>query len=229
MTEARDSILALVRRQLGRGPLSPQQSGPLEEGLLHPRRNLVPERSRLDPVARCALFVDMAREAAASIERLDHDEAVPGAVAAFLDRHQMPLRLVLGPASDLAALPWREAAISIEQRLAVSGDGAALTPAFAAIAETGTLMLVSSPQTPVTLNFLPDNHLLVLHESRIVGAMEDGWDLLRSESADMPRTVNFITGPSRSADIEQTLQMGAHGPLRVHILLLSQTRGDVDE
>ncbi|MEZ5579927.1 MAG: LUD domain-containing protein [Candidatus Competibacteraceae bacterium] len=73
-------------------------------------------------------------------------------------------------------------------------------------------MLLSGPHSPpTTLNFLPDTHIVVLRADRIVGAYEDAWDLLRARGLGMPRTVNFITGPSRSADIEQTVQMGAHG------------------
>ncbi len=59
----------------------------------------------------------------------------------------------------------------------------------------------------------------VLRADRIVGVYEDGWDLLRAQGAQMPRTVNYITGPSRSGDIAQTMQLGAHGPLRLHIVL----------
>jgi L-lactate dehydrogenase complex protein LldG len=64
--------------------------------------------------------------------------------------------------------------------------------------------------------------MVVLLESRIVGPYEQAWDLLHSELGAMPRTVNFVTGPSRSGDIEQTLYMGAHGPLQVHILLVRE-------
>ena len=95
-----------------------------------------------------------------------------------------------------------------------------LTHAFAGIAETGTLMLRSGADAPTTLNFLPDTNIVLIEAGRIVGAYEEAWAMLRAAGGAMPRTVNFITGPSRSADIEQTLQLGAHGPRRLHILLL---------
>jgi len=81
-------------------------------------------------------------------------------------------------------------------------------------------MLLSGAQTPTTLNFLPDAHIVVLPAERIVGPYEEAWQRLRKQQVAMPRTVNLITGPSRSADIEQTLQLGAHGPMQLHIIVL---------
>ena len=60
----------------------------------------------------------------------------------------------------------------------------------------------------------------MLRASRIVGPYEDAWDLLRREIGGMPRNVMLVTGPSRSADIEQTLELGAHGPRRLHVVLI---------
>ena len=96
-----------------------------------------------------------------------------------------------------------------------------ITGAYCAIAETGTLMMLSGVATPGVTSLLPETHIAVLRVSRIVRGMEDAWALLRAErgATAMPRAVNFISGPSRTADIEQTLVMGAHGPYRVHIIL----------
>ena len=95
------------------------------------------------------------------------------------------------------------------------------------MAETGTLMLISGPQTPTTLNFLPDTHIVVLRAEQVVATYEDGWDLLRAgrEAPEgLPRAVNFITGPSRTGDIEQRIELGAHGPRRLHIVLVEDRR-----
>ena len=105
-------------------------------------------------------------------------------------------------------------------RLATRDDHVTVTRAFAGVAETGSLVLLSSPQSPTSLNFLPDVHVVVLARERIVRHLEDAWALLRSEVPAMPRTVNFITGPSRTADIEQTIQLGAHGPRGLHVILV---------
>jgi L-lactate dehydrogenase complex protein LldG len=95
-----------------------------------------------------------------------------------------------------------------------------ITSAFCAIAETGTLLTLSGPRTPATTSLLPETHIAVVRKSRMVRSMEDAWKLLRDEEGRMPRAANFISGPSRTADIEQTLVLGAHGPYRVHIVLV---------
>ena len=122
------------------------------------------------------------------------------------------------------ALPWTDSAplLTVASGKAEPEDVTSLTAAFAGIAETGTLMLHSGPEGPTTLNFLPENHIVVLKASQVVGAYEDAWDRLRMarDGAAVPRTVNLITGPSRTGDIEQTIQLGAHGPRRLHILLV---------
>ncbi|MGH8633569.1 MAG: LutC/YkgG family protein, partial [Burkholderiales bacterium] len=91
---------------------------------------------------------------------------------------------------------------------------------FCAIAETGTLMTVSGRETPATVSLLPETHVAVVRQSRIVRGMEEAWQLARRELGRLPRAVTFISGPSRTADIEQTVTLGAHGPYRVHIILV---------
>jgi len=94
--------------------------------------------------------------------------------------------------------------------------------AFGGVAETGTLVLTSGQDNPTSLNFLPDNHIVVIEAKDIAGDYESIWPRLREKFGDglMPRAVNLITGPSRSADIEQTLILGAHGPRRLHVILV---------
>ena len=116
---------------------------------------------------------------------------------------------------------------SIRRGRAEAIDAVSLTPCFAAIAETGTLMLISGAVTPTTLNFLPDTHIVVVNANQVVATYEDGWDRLRTGGG-MPRAINFITGPSRTGDIEQRIELGAHGPRRLHIILVDdpQKAGD---
>jgi L-lactate dehydrogenase complex protein LldG len=82
--------------------------------------------------------------------------------------------------------------------------------------------MVSGPENPSTLNFLPDNHIIVVAGKDIAGDYESVLARLRAAcgKGGMPRTVNFITGPSRSGDIEQTLLLGAHGPRRLHVIVV---------
>ncbi len=149
-------------------------------------------------------------------------EAV-GAIASYLGTCNLPPRLRLGADPVLAGLPWREA-WDIERDFgpAEPGDRASLSRAAAAAAETGTLFLVSGADNPTTLNFLPEAHTILIAASDIVGSYEEAFDRLRTIHGEgyLPRTVNLISGPSRTADIEQTIVRGAHGPSRLHVLIL---------
>ena len=81
-------------------------------------------------------------------------------------------------------------------------------------------MLLSGPDSPTTLNFLPEDHVVVLRESRIVAHPGDAWALLRKERAMVPRTVNPICGPSKTGDVELEILEGAHGPRRLHVVVV---------
>ena len=127
-----------------------------------------------------------------------------------------------GPIPISPHCPGRRRRSTSTKGRAQAEDRVGLSHAFAGIAETGTLALVSGPDNPTTLNFLPETHIVVVEAQTIVGDYEAFWAKLRAAYGEgtMPRTVNFITGPSRSADIEQTLLLGAHGPRTLHILIV---------
>jgi len=226
MSEARDQILGDLRAHLGRGRLSDDAKAEAEARIAAHRRNLIPSRAAaLDHAGQIALFVVEAEAVDATVARLASVGDVPGAVADYLSRQNLPARLVMTPDPKLDAIPWdTRPLLEIRRGRAEDGDAAGITGAFAAIAETGTLMLVSGSNTPTRNNFLPDTHIVVLRASEVVACYEDGWDRLRAAGA-MPRTVNFITGPSRTGDIEQRLVLGAHGPRRLHILIVDDAGG----
>jgi L-lactate dehydrogenase complex protein LldG len=156
-----------------------------------------------------------------TVEQVATIAAVPRAVAQYLDAQRLPRRAVCWPA--LAGLDWQAQGVNMEGRSAIESDLIGVTGAFCAIAETATLMLLSGAATPATTSLLPETHIALLPPARIVATMEDAWGLLRAEGKPMPRAVNFVSGPSRTADIEQTVTLGAHGPYRVHIVMVAQT------
>jgi len=145
---------------------------------------------------------------------------VPFAVARYLAAGGLPLRAACW--AEYAALDWAAAGLAIEPRAARDDDLVGITGAFCAVAETGTLMLLSGPQTAATTSLLPETHIAIVRASRIVAGMEDGFDLVRSERGELPRAINFVSGPSRTGDIELTIVLGAHGPYRVHLLIIEQ-------
>jgi L-lactate dehydrogenase complex protein LldG len=225
MSAARDQILGGIRAGLGRGRLGAGETEALEARLKAHRRNLIPARAAsLDHAGQVALFVAMAEEVDASFSRVATAAEVPGAVADYLSRQNLPARLVMTPDPQLDDIPWAtRPMLEIRKGRAEDGDAAGVTACFAAVAETGTLMLLSGPESPTRNNFLPDTHVVVLRASQVVASYEDGWDRMRLSGA-MPRTVNFITGPSRTGDIEQRLVLGAHGPRRLHIVLVDDAQ-----
>ena len=224
---ARDAILSSVRRSLRRGPVEGADEAPLARRLEAPERNLVPARADLPPAERLALFVSMATAADATVTRVDSTDHVPQSLAAYLKEQNLPARVRMAPHPGLEALPWdRAGMLEIVKGAAEASDEVGLAPAFAGVAETGTLVLHSGPENPTTLNFLPDTEVVVIDAADVVASYEDAWDRIRAKFGRraLPRTVNMVTGPSRSADIEQTLQLGAHGPRRLHIVIHGQPR-----
>jgi L-lactate dehydrogenase complex protein LldG len=222
VSEARAAILAGIRRSLKRGALGPEAEAELRSRIAAHARNPVPARATaLDEAGRVALFIAMAEEVQTSVARVETLAAVPAEIARYLAAENLPAELVASPDAALAEIPWQASPLlQVRHGRAEDGDAVGLTPCFAALAETGTLMLLSGPQTPTTLNFLPETHIVVLRRSQIVAGYEDAWDRLRMAGDQLPRVVNFITGPSRTADIEQQIVLGAHGPRRLHIVLV---------
>jgi len=180
---------------------------------------LIPERGRADGPARTAKFVDEAEFAVAEVVKLTTLSQVPKALIKVLaDAGTSKLKAT--PHGDLQTLDW--SGIDVAFGRGEGSDLVGLSVAYAGVAETGTLVLRSAANSPTTLNFLPDVHVVVLHSALIEANYEAVWARLRSEGKGLPRTVNWITGPSRTADIEQTILLGAHGPRKLIILLIDE-------
>jgi L-lactate dehydrogenase complex protein LldG len=226
MSAGREQILGGIRKALKRGVLDDGKTAELRGRLSSPVRNLIPARAAsLEPAAQIDLFVAMAEEVHTTVARVAGLADVPAAVASYLAAENLPAELTLSPDPALDEIPWSERPLlRIRRGKAEAGDQVSVTPSFAGIAETGTLMLISGSATPSTLNFLPDTHIVVLRAEHVVPTYEEGWTRLRARQAaaggGLPRTVNFVTGPSRTGDIEQRLILGAHGPRRLHIVLI---------
>jgi L-lactate dehydrogenase complex protein LldG len=213
---ARDKILARIRRAQGRGASKPSQAEleAVETYLrAHPRGTLPPVEG--DLVAR---FRARAEAMQSTTDEVAGERDIPVAVARYLKSGNLPLAGCVWP--QLAHLDWSGAGLALEPRGANGDDPVGVTGAFAAIAETGTLVLASAPDTPATASLLPETHVAVVSVRRIVPHMEDAWALAREEFRQLPRAINFVSGPSRTADIDQQIVVGAHGPYRVHIIVV---------
>ncbi|MFS8978393.1 LutC/YkgG family protein [Cupriavidus necator] len=223
--DARDRIFARIRAAQGR-PARPT-SGEREAVADYLARH--PQGPRPMPVADLTEhFLAQAQRMASTVDRVATMDEVPAATVRFLDSLDLVHRAVAWDA--LGTLPWQAAGIEVECRPPVReveadrehGDLVGITGCFCAIAETGSLMLLSGPATFASAALLPETHVAVVPRSRIVAGMEDAFALVRSERGELPRATNIISGPSRTGDIEQTIVLGAHGPYRVHVILVEQ-------
>ena len=213
---------------------------------------MIPARARVVGAEAVARFIAFSEEAGAPVHRVASPDEAAAVMARVLDEAGLKREVFAHPslgwtANDLARLDT------------FSSDApAALMPALAGVAETGTLLFSSGPQTPARAHLLPEVLFAWLEEDAIVGSYEAALDLLchaglflrhagesrhpvpptheraardpgfrqgdekkkeEGEAPALPRSILFVTGPSRTADVEQTLVLGAHGPRAVHVLL----------
>ena len=213
---ARDNILGRIRAARGAGP-SPTDA---ERAAVERRIKLHPVETRpamnWDLVPR---FREQCVRMSSTVDDVASMDDVPKAVTRFLVENRLPMRAVVWP--EIANLGWNGSGVEVEARAARGDDLVGITGVHLALAETGTLMLLSGPRTPAATSLLPETHIAVVPQSRIVKAMEEAWALTRQQRGELPRAVNFVSGPSRTADIEGQLQLGAHGPYRVHVIVVN--------
>lgn len=212
----RDEILGRLRNQLGRNADNAAVASRDIDASLAAHRQGPRPRVDGDLLAR---FKRKSEALSTTVDVVAEWSAIPSAVARYLTANQLPTRVVGWPL--VAGHGWRAAGIEFDGRGAVDADLVGITGCFCAIAETGTLMLLSGADTPGSVSLLPETHIAIVAASRLVPGMEEAWDLVRRERKELPRAVNFISGPSRTGDIEQTIVLGAHGPYRVHVLVVS--------
>lgn len=220
---ARASILQRIRARQGRQPDSiAQEQAEIDTYIaLHPSG---PRPST--PVDLKHHFRAMAERMASTVDEVPTANDAPSAVARYLAAQTLQPRAVIWP--ELAHLDWRGAGIATEARAPLrdetnGADLVGITGCYCALAETGTLVLLSGPQTIASTHLLPETHVAIVGASRIVAGMEDAFALMRAERGGtdqmMPRAISMVSGPSRTGDIEQTIVIGAHGPYRVHIIV----------
>ena len=222
--QARDAILKKIRQSIGVTGAEDDRRAAVRDRLTKAEPGLIPERGQGDTETRIALFRKMAESVQASVGRVADSASVPEAISTYLRDHNLPQALRTGADPRLAALPFAEKtpALTVASGPSDGSDPVGLSHAFAGVAETGTLVLHSGQDNPTTLNFLPDTHIVVVDAAEIAGDYETVWRKMREQFGKdiLPRTVNYVTGPSRSADIEQTMLLGAHGPRALHIVVV---------
>ena len=209
---SREAVLARVRAALGR-------HGPDDEPRAAAHAYLAARKQGPRPTLPVDLvqrFLQRAADMSSTTARIDRIEQAPAAVANYLEHARA--RAVCWP--EVAALDWRDAGLDVDARPASGDDMIGITGCFCAIAETGTLVFASGTESPPATFLLPETHIAIVRADQIVAGMEEAFARLRAERGALPRAINLVSGPSRTGDIEQTIVLGAHGPRRVHIVLV---------
>lgn len=221
-TSSRDSVLASIRRSLGVRGDERIRAANVEERLERAPKGIIPTRGQIDQPEKIALMLSKLEGVQATVARVASYAEVPAAIADYLRNSNLPATIRKGDDPRLEGLPWSETALEVSEGRSFGSDLNAVSHAEAGVCETGTIVMFSGHENPTTLNFLPDNHIVVLKAADIVGDIETIMPRIRKRygKGEMPRTVNFITGPSRSGDIEQTILLGAHGPRALHVVVV---------
>jgi L-lactate dehydrogenase complex protein LldG len=218
----REAMLARIRSKVSKGDDEARRAV-VDAHLAQHRRNLIPARGQGDDSHRVGMFTAMMEAVGGTVEVVHDINDVPHAVAHYLRQGNLPARVRRGADPVLARLPWhRGGALEVFEGRAEDADRASVTRAFAGIAESGTIIQVSGADNPTTLNFLPEAHIVVLEAADLFASYEEAWSKLRQQFGEgvMPRTLNMISGPSRTGDIEQTIVRPAHGPKNMHVILV---------
>jgi len=227
---SRAAVLGRVKAALGRQPEEEARArARVAAWAATDRGGFVPARGQLTAEDRIGLFIEYARAVQTEVERVSGPAAIPGVVARYLRRHNLPQKLVMAPEPALDEANWSsQPLLRITRGTADDSDQTGLTLATAGVAETGTVLIASGRERPTLLGYLPETCIVVLPTDRVVGAYEQAIALHLEETGDLPRSLNFVTGPSRTGDIAQKLELGAHGPRRLFVVLVDPEGGSSD-
>lgn len=223
MSDKRNLVLTDIRNSLAKNVPDDVRAKAVADRLNSRPTGIIPKRGQLKQNERVALFAEMARKVHSSVVNVRTYDEIPANIGQYLRKHNLPAELIMGSDRRLGKANWSsEKNLTIKKGPSDGHDLVGVSHAKAGIAETGTLLLSSGPENPTTINFLADHHIVVIAAKDIKGDMETAWASLnkKDDNVVMPRAVNFVTGPSRSGDIEQKLLLGAHGPRALQIIIV---------
>lgn len=220
----RDQILNKLRSRVREGGSTEARMAVIEDRLSNPMaRAPRPAQSLTNAADRIAQFCEKAQAADTTITTISSFAELPEALSNELRQRNLGQSIRMGDDPALAALDWNQ--LDVSKGKGRIEEPATLSVAPYGMAETGTLCLCSGPENPVTLTFLGETHFVAIRASEIYPGFEELFAAHRRSGRD-PRTLNFVTGPSRSADIGQTLQLGAHGPVALHVFIVDDLMTD---
>ncbi len=226
---SRDKILSNIRQSLtsSQENLSPndERKQATERRINSHPRGIIPDRNSKHKLLR--LFREKVEASEASYSKVRSYVDAGTEIQQYLRQHNLPQCIRMGNDKRFNKLKWGKGnSPQIQTGPSDGQDLVCLSHAQSGVCETGTLVLTSGPDNPTSLNFLPETHIILVNKKDLQENYEDSWKALRRRfgKGKLSRTLNMITGPSRSADIEQTLILGAHGPLRLHVIVVDEAK-----
>ena len=215
VAKTQNKVLSDIRNALGRtGETNPEMVDATYEKI---KQTPVPK-----PVVDGVLldkFMEKHTAVHGTCEIVESFAQVPGAVEKFLNEHELPNEMVMGKTPFLSSFEWPDG-WSIHNRTATKTDQVSVTGIVCAVAETGTIVIASDPLVSSTHLYLPENHIAIFNAGQVVRHLEDALQMLSKNILESSRGVHMVTGPSKTADVEQTIQYGAHGPRRLHTIVI---------
>ena len=176
---ARARVMARISKRMPQGR-DAERAKAVDARLAAKKRNLIPARGDGDLEHRIALFAKLMDGVGGTVERVPSTDEIPQAVARYLRGNNLPAKVRRGEDPLLSKLPWHRArTLDVEEGRAIDADKASITRAFAAVAESATVIQLSGPDNPTTLNFLPEAHIAVVMADDVVGNYEEAWTRLR--------------------------------------------------
>lgn len=209
---SRDNILHRVRTALGRSDGEAAATPPSV-------RIRLPE---VDPETRIASFRDRLEALAGKYSRAATPEDAREVVAAMLNgRSAVCSNSPYLVSCGISSLPSVSGGFFNREELsaACATTGVGITSADFALADTGTLVMLSSPRETRLISLLPPAHIAVLPAERILSGLDELFSLLPNPG-EVSSSMVLITGPSRTADIEQILVRGVHGPGEIAVVIV---------
>lgn len=229
MTTARDEIFRKIREQKVACGAAVVPTQVLKEEIEAHEPVIIPERAKGSAQERLDAFNFLAQMLSTTIEFVDKIDDVPQTVSRYLRENQLPQEVFLSDEEIVTETLWGETAglkTSQGKSSRETDGGVAVTGCDGALAEIGAFFFFSKEERPGGYNLMPDRQIIVMTEDQITGGYEDIWALARKEygPGNMPRAVTIIAGPSRTADIQKTMVLGAHGPRAVHCIIVGKGR-----
>lgn len=220
----KDDILNNISARLNALSTPAERRRAASERLKTKPRGIIPKRSAFSSNRLPYLFVEEAKRADATCQSVPSPAEATQAISDYLSQHALPSKIWLSRQASMQDIAWEDMHdLEIQYDFDGSDGLTAINFAYAGIAESGSLVFLSSKDFAMSQNFLNTSHIAILRKRDIVAAYEDIYQRMQEENLS-PRSLTMITGPSRTGDIAQTIEIGAHAALRLHILILQSNQ-----